>query len=83
MSTWTRVQPEYAANMWNKALNKQLVTQELDLFRILEETVRREMSFDELLYSPSLNRKTFVFFILAMYKAAGASALSLITYKAL
>ncbi|CAF2061835.1 unnamed protein product [Brassica oleracea var. botrytis] len=46
---WTRVQPAYAANMWNDALNKQLVTQELDLYGILEETMRREMSFDELL----------------------------------
>lgn len=27
MSMWTRVQPAYAANMWNEALNKRLATE--------------------------------------------------------
>ena len=27
MSMWTRVQPAYAANMWNEALNKRLGTE--------------------------------------------------------
>jgi len=27
MSTWTRVQPACAANMWNEALNKRLGTE--------------------------------------------------------
>lgn len=27
MSMWTRVQPDYAANMWNEALNKRLGTE--------------------------------------------------------
>ncbi|KAG2240660.1 hypothetical protein Bca52824_097140 [Brassica carinata] len=52
MSMWTRVQPAYAANMWNEALNKRLGTKELDLYGILEETARRGMSFDELLTIP-------------------------------
>ncbi|KDO82635.1 hypothetical protein CISIN_1g0101752mg, partial [Citrus sinensis] len=29
MSMWTRVQPAYAANMWNEALNKRLGTEKL------------------------------------------------------
>jgi hypothetical protein len=29
---WTRVQPAYAANMWNEALNKRLGTEVLLLF---------------------------------------------------
>ena len=32
MSMWTRVQPAYAANMWNEALNKRLGTEVLFLF---------------------------------------------------
>lgn len=31
MSMWTRVQPAYAANMWNEALNKRLGTEVLCL----------------------------------------------------
>lgn len=27
MSMWTRLQPAYAANMWNEALNKRLGTE--------------------------------------------------------
>lgn len=27
MSMWTRLQPSYAANMWNEALNKRLETE--------------------------------------------------------
>ncbi|CAL9240128.1 unnamed protein product [Arabidopsis halleri] len=79
MSMWTRVQPAYAANMWNEALNKRLGTEDLDLYGILEETARRGMSFDELLTIPEQDEwvysdgksTTCVAFILAMYKAAG------------
>ncbi|ONI30605.1 hypothetical protein PRUPE_1G261600 [Prunus persica] len=28
MSMWTRMQPAYAANMWNEALNKRLGTEQ-------------------------------------------------------
>ncbi|KAI7757279.1 hypothetical protein M8C21_019190, partial [Ambrosia artemisiifolia] len=62
MSMWTRMQPAYAANMWNEALNMRLGTefrpayhlyfQGLDLYGILEETEKRGMSFDELLTIP-------------------------------
>lgn len=31
ITMWTRLQPAYAANMWNEALNKRLGTQVLDL----------------------------------------------------
>uniref|UniRef100_A0A1J3EVC5 Zinc finger MYND domain-containing protein 15 n=1 Tax=Noccaea caerulescens TaxID=107243 RepID=A0A1J3EVC5_NOCCA len=79
MSMWTRVQPAYAANMWNEALNKRLGTEDLDLYGILEETAMRGMSFDELLTIPEQDEwvysdgksTTCVAFILAMYKAAG------------
>lgn len=27
MSMWTRLQPDYSANMWNEALNKRLGTE--------------------------------------------------------
>lgn len=38
MSMWTRVQPTYAANMWNEALNKRLGTEVniVILFRIID-----------------------------------------------
>ncbi|KAJ6431201.1 hypothetical protein OIU84_018649 [Salix udensis] len=79
MSMWTRVQPAYAANMWNEALNKRLETEDLDLYGILGETERRGIAFDELLAVPERDEwvysdgqsTTCVAFILAMYKAAG------------
>ncbi|KAF8039976.1 hypothetical protein BT93_B2250 [Corymbia citriodora subsp. variegata] len=79
MSMWTRLQPAYAANMWNEALNKRLGTEELDLYGIMGETERRGISFDELLTTPEQDdwmysdgkSTTCVAFILAMYKEAG------------
>jgi hypothetical protein len=35
MSMWTRLQPVYAANMWNEALNKRLGTEVCRLLLIL------------------------------------------------
>ncbi|GJN34086.1 hypothetical protein PR202_gb22724 [Eleusine coracana subsp. coracana] len=82
MSMWTRVQPLYAANMWNEALNKRLGTEDLDLQEIIVETERRGMSFDQLLTIPEQDEwvysdgksTTCVAFILAMYKEAGVFA---------
>ncbi|KAL5725288.1 hypothetical protein ACHQM5_008448 [Ranunculus cassubicifolius] len=79
MSMWTRVQPSYAANMWNEALNKRLGTEDLDLYGILEETEKRGMTFDHLLTIPEQDEwvysdgksTTCVAFILSMYKEAG------------
>ncbi|TXG56378.1 hypothetical protein EZV62_017691 [Acer yangbiense] len=79
MSMWTRLQPSYAANMWNEALNKRLGTEDLDLYGILDETEKRGISFDQLLTIPEQDEwvysdgksTTCVAFILAMYKEAG------------
>lgn len=79
MSMWTRLQPAYAANMWNEALNKRLGTEELDLHELLAETERRGLSFDHLLTIPEQDdwlysdgkSTTCVAFVLAMYKEAG------------
>ncbi|KAF2325377.1 hypothetical protein GH714_027247 [Hevea brasiliensis] len=79
MSMWTRIQPTYAANMWNEALNKRLGTEGLDLYGILAEVERRGIAFDELLTTPEQDEwmysdgksTTCVAFILAMYKEAG------------
>ncbi|KAK1311097.1 hypothetical protein QJS10_CPA08g01625 [Acorus calamus] len=79
MSMWTRLQPTYAANMWNEALNKRLGTEDLDLYAIVAETERRGMTFDQLLTIPEQDEwvysdgksTTCVAFILAMYKEAG------------
>ncbi|KAJ0038814.1 hypothetical protein Pint_23085 [Pistacia integerrima] len=79
MSMWTRVQPAYAANMWNEALNKRLGTEGLDLYGILDEIEKRGMSFDQLLTIPEQDEwvysdgksTTCVAFILEMYKEAG------------
>ncbi|GMY26146.1 zinc finger mynd domain-containing protein 15 [Fagus crenata] len=79
MSMWTRLQPAYAANMWNEALNKRLGTEDLDLHDILAETEKRGISFDQLLTIPEQDEwvysdgksTTCVAFILAMYKEAG------------
>lgn len=82
MSMWTRLQPLYAANMWNEALNKRLGTEGLDLQGIIFETEKRGMSFDQLLTIPEQDEwvysdgksTTCVSFILAMYKEAGVFA---------
>lgn len=79
MSMWTRMQPAYAANMWNEALNKRLGTEELDLYGILSETESRGLTFDQLLSIPEQDdwvysdgkSTTCVAFILEMYKEAG------------
>ncbi|KAI3970589.1 hypothetical protein MKX01_024236 [Papaver californicum] len=79
MSMWTRVQPAYAANMWNEALNKRLGTEGLDLYGILDETEKRGITFDHLLTIPEQDdwvysdgkSTTCVAFILEMYKEAG------------
>ncbi|KAL6598601.1 hypothetical protein ACP70R_046300 [Stipagrostis hirtigluma subsp. patula] len=82
MSMWTRLQPLYASNMWNEALNKRLGTEKLDLHGIITETERRGMSFNQLLTIPERDdweysdgkSTTCVAFILSMYKAAGVFA---------
>ncbi|KAK9276272.1 hypothetical protein L1049_005803 [Liquidambar formosana] len=79
MSMWTRVQPAYAANMWNEALNKRLGTEDLDLYGVLTETEKRGITFDQLLTIPEQDEwiysdgksTTCVAFILEMYKEAG------------
>ncbi|KAL8161560.1 hypothetical protein V2J09_013049 [Rumex salicifolius] len=79
MSMWTRVQPAYAANMWNEALNKRLGTEGLELHEMLMETENRGIAFDQLLTIPEQDEweysdgksTTCVAFILAMYKEAG------------
>jgi len=79
MTVWSRLQPDYAANMWNEALNKRLGTQDLALPEILVETERRGSSFDELLTIPEQDDWIYsdgkstscVALILEMYKEAG------------
>ncbi|KAL8126076.1 hypothetical protein AgCh_013383 [Apium graveolens] len=46
------MQPAYAANMWNEALNKRLGTEELDLYGILAEIESRGLTIDQLLSIP-------------------------------
>lgn len=82
MSMWSRLQPRYASNMWNEALNKRLGTEQLDLHGIITETEKRGMSFNQLLTIPEQDEweysdgksTTCVAFILSMYKAAGVFA---------
>uniref|UniRef100_A0A0E0QJ75 Uncharacterized protein n=1 Tax=Oryza rufipogon TaxID=4529 RepID=A0A0E0QJ75_ORYRU len=82
MSMWTRLQPLYASNMWNEALNKRLGTEKLDLHGIITETGKRGMSFNQLLTIPEQDdweysdgkSTTCVAFILSMYKKAGVFA---------
>lgn len=79
MTIWNRMQPDYAANMWNEALNKRLGTKDLDLPSILMETEERGMSFEQLLTIPEKDdwfysdgkSTTCIAFILEMYKEAG------------
>eukprot|EP00262_Sarcandra_glabra_P013812 TRINITY_DN389_c0_g1_i1.p1 TRINITY_DN389_c0_g1~~TRINITY_DN389_c0_g1_i1.p1 ORF type:complete len:546 (-),score=84.71 TRINITY_DN389_c0_g1_i1:238-1833(-) len=79
MTMWNHIQPAYAANMWNEALNKRLGTQGLDLPEILVETEKHGISFDKLLTIPEQDDWLYtdgystscVAFILEMYKRAG------------
>ncbi|PIA27482.1 hypothetical protein AQUCO_07700034v1 [Aquilegia coerulea] len=79
MTVWNHIQPEYAANMWNEALNKRLGTKGLDLPDILVETEKRGLPFDKLLAIPEQDDWLYsdgkstscVVFILEMYKQAG------------
>ncbi|CAM8890865.1 unnamed protein product [Rhodiola kirilowii] len=79
MTMWNQVQPAYAANMWNEALNKRLGTENLTLPEILVETEKRGSSFGELLTVPEQDDWLYtdgkstscVAFVLEMYKEAG------------
>ncbi|XP_027331433.1 uncharacterized protein LOC113846900 [Abrus precatorius] len=79
MTIWSQVQPEYAASMWNEALNKRLGTKGLDLSEILVEVEKRGSSFDELLTIPEHDDWVYsdgksascIAYILEMYKKAG------------
>ncbi|KAJ0046465.1 hypothetical protein Pint_04171 [Pistacia integerrima] len=79
MTVWNHIQPAYAANMWNEALNKRLGTQDLDLPDLLVETEKRGLSFDELLTIPEQDDWVYsdgkstscIAFVLEMYKEAG------------
>ncbi|XP_068669364.1 uncharacterized protein [Aristolochia californica] len=79
MTMWNHIQPEYASNMWNEALNKRLGTQDLDLPQILVETEKRGIPFDRLLTIPEQDNWLYsdgystscVAFVLQMYKKAG------------
>ncbi|XP_009599364.1 uncharacterized protein LOC107796119 [Nicotiana tabacum] len=79
MTVWNQLQPAYAANMWNEALNKRLGTQGLDLPDILVEVEKRGSSFAKLLTIPEQDDWVYtdgkstscVAFILEMYKEAG------------
>ncbi|KAL3733550.1 hypothetical protein ACJRO7_022987 [Eucalyptus globulus] len=79
MTVWNQMQPAYAANMWNEALNKRLGTEGLDLPDLLVETEMRGSSFAELLTIPEQDDWVYsdgksascVAFVLEMYKAAG------------
>ncbi|KAJ0720076.1 hypothetical protein HanOQP8_Chr08g0296451 [Helianthus annuus] len=79
MTVWNQLQPAYAANIWNEALNKRLGTQDLDLPEIMVEVERRGSSFAQLLTIPEQDDWIYVdgkstscvAFILEMYKEAG------------
>ncbi|XP_031105724.1 uncharacterized protein LOC116010447 [Ipomoea triloba] len=79
MTVWNQLQPAYAANLWNEALNKRLGTEGLDLPEILVEVERRGSSFAELLTVPEQDDWVYadgkstscVAFVLEMYKEAG------------
>lgn len=79
MTVWSQLQPTYAGNLWNEALNKRLGTQGLGLPEILVEVEKRGSSFAELLAIPERDNWTYndgksascVAFILEMYKEAG------------
>ncbi|XP_020674235.1 uncharacterized protein LOC110093632 isoform X1 [Dendrobium catenatum] len=79
MILWSKVMPDYAANLWNEALNKRLGTEDLDLPDIIVETEERGSSFAKLLAIPEQDDWIYsdgsstscVAFILQMYKHAG------------
>ncbi|XP_071698481.1 uncharacterized protein [Rutidosis leptorrhynchoides] len=79
MTVWNHLQPAYAANMWNEALNKRLGTEGLELPDILVEVEKRGSSFTELLTIPEQDDWVYadgkstscVAFVLEMYKEAG------------
>lgn len=79
MTIWNQMQPEYAANLWNEALNKRLGTEGLDLPEILVEVDKRGSSFAQLLTIPEQDDWVYadgksvscVSYVLEIYKAAG------------
>ncbi|XP_008812430.1 uncharacterized protein LOC103723322 [Phoenix dactylifera] len=79
MTMWNKLQPAYAANLWNEALNKRLGTEGLDLPAIMVEAEKLGISFDKLLTVPEHDNWVYsdgksascIVFILAMYKDAG------------
>ncbi|KAG2310608.1 hypothetical protein Bca52824_022165 [Brassica carinata] len=79
MTVWSKMQPDYAANMWNEALNKRLGTEGLDLSDVLVEVEKRGSSFDKLLAIPEQDDWIYsdgkstscIAFILEMYKEGG------------
>ncbi|KAI3948806.1 hypothetical protein MKX01_022220 [Papaver californicum] len=79
MTVFNQLQPTYAANIWNEALNKRLGTQNLSLPEVLVETEKRGLPFDKLLTIPEQDNWVYsdgastscVAFILEMYKEAG------------
>ncbi|KAF3795364.1 hypothetical protein EJ110_NYTH04850 [Nymphaea thermarum] len=79
MTVWNRIQPAYAANMWNEALNKRLGTEGLELPEIIVESEKRGISFDKLLTVPEQDDWLYtdgystscIAFVLQIYKKAG------------
>ncbi|KAK4771151.1 hypothetical protein SAY87_031683 [Trapa incisa] len=79
MTVWNHIQPAYAANLWNEALNKRLGTEGLELPDILVEVEKLGSSFDELLTIPEQDDWLYadgkstscIAFVLEMYKEAG------------
>ncbi|KAG0539744.1 hypothetical protein BDA96_03G347900 [Sorghum bicolor] len=79
MTVWTKLQPEYAGNMWEEALNKRLGTKGLHLSEIIVESEKRGITFDKLLTVPENDSWVYedgqsascIAFVLMMYKEAG------------
>ncbi|KAL0362242.1 UNVERIFIED_CONTAM: hypothetical protein Scaly_1179400 [Sesamum calycinum] len=79
MTVWTQMQPAYAANMWNEALNKRLGSQNLSLSEVLVEVEKRGSSFGELLAIPEQDDWVYadgkstscVAYVFELYKEAG------------
>ncbi|CAD6340912.1 unnamed protein product [Miscanthus lutarioriparius] len=79
MTVWTKLQPEYAGNMWEEALNKRLETKGLHLSEIIVESEKRGITFDKLLTVPENDSWVYedgrsascIAFVLMMYKEAG------------
>ncbi|KAI6687471.1 hypothetical protein NL676_024299 [Syzygium grande] len=67
MTVWNQMQPAYAANIWNEALNKRLGTEGLDLPDLLVETEMRGSSFAELLTIPEQDDWVYKFTIKDAY----------------